>query len=73
MTRAKALPPAGVSFTCSNGGGSLIDYLIASDTLAPYLRVSKYQASPFKTHCCLEVRLPHAALLQEMTKRVRPK
>lgn len=40
LTRGRAISPAGVSFTCSQGKGTLIDYVVASENLAPYLRVS---------------------------------
>eukprot|EP00959_Pyramimonas_sp_CCMP1952_P264357 5528234-Pyramimonas_sp.AAC.1 len=41
MTHACAIPPGDVSFACSQGLGALIDYVFASETLAPFARVSR--------------------------------
>eukprot|EP00959_Pyramimonas_sp_CCMP1952_P228092 4769519-Pyramimonas_sp.AAC.1 len=49
LPHARAIPPEGTEFTCSQGRGSLIDYVVASEDIADYLRVTKHDPSPFKT------------------------
>eukprot|EP00959_Pyramimonas_sp_CCMP1952_P281946 5892963-Pyramimonas_sp.AAC.1 len=53
LARARAIPPGGVEFTCSQGRGALIDYVVASCDIADYRRVATLETSPFKTHARL--------------------
>jgi hypothetical protein len=72
LARGRVLVPSMVEFTCTQGRGSLIDYVVASEDIASYVRVSKYTPSPFKTHACLKVSLDHGAVEQTLWKRVKP-
>eukprot|EP00959_Pyramimonas_sp_CCMP1952_P086368 1806489-Pyramimonas_sp.AAC.1 len=42
LCHARAIQPGGVEFTCAQGRGSLIDYVVASVDIADYLRVAKF-------------------------------
>eukprot|EP00959_Pyramimonas_sp_CCMP1952_P310310 6494439-Pyramimonas_sp.AAC.1 len=54
LARASCLVPDDVEVTCTQGRGTFIHYVIASDDLADFVHVSTYTQSPFKTHICLK-------------------
>ena len=49
----------------------MIDYAIVAQELAPFVQIGVYEPSPFKTHRCLDVRIAHGVLQQQLCKRVR--
>lgn len=50
------LKPTGADFSCEQGGGSLIDYVVASPSLIPYLRAEFVRDVPWGPH--LGIRVP---------------
>eukprot|EP00959_Pyramimonas_sp_CCMP1952_P315921 6612199-Pyramimonas_sp.AAC.1 len=72
LVRARAAAPVGVEFTCSQGRGTLIDDVVASDDIAGFLKVGKHPPSPFKTHACLGVDIDHEVVEQILWARREP-
>eukprot|EP00959_Pyramimonas_sp_CCMP1952_P436313 9136516-Pyramimonas_sp.AAC.1 len=71
LMSARTLVPGNVEFTCSVGD-AVIDYVVCSHLLFPYLRVSADLLSPFKTHACLGVILDLEAMVEPQCIRVKP-
>eukprot|EP00959_Pyramimonas_sp_CCMP1952_P159000 3325074-Pyramimonas_sp.AAC.1 len=64
----KTIGPKNVQFTCSVGG-TMIDYVVCSGLLFPYLEVTADLRSPFKTHACLGVTLNLEAMVEPLCQR----
>eukprot|EP00959_Pyramimonas_sp_CCMP1952_P109596 2292494-Pyramimonas_sp.AAC.1 len=72
LTRSRLLPPSDLEITCTQGKGSLIDYVLVSADLGPYASAHGYEESPFKTHACLQIDIQTKVIDQVMWKRRRP-
>eukprot|EP00959_Pyramimonas_sp_CCMP1952_P437148 9152746-Pyramimonas_sp.AAC.1 len=68
---ATTIVPESIQFTCSVGE-TMIDCVVCSDLLLPYLEVSADFRSPFKTRACLGVTLNPEATVQPLCQRVEP-
>eukprot|EP00959_Pyramimonas_sp_CCMP1952_P271391 5673413-Pyramimonas_sp.AAC.1 len=72
LARARCSVPADVEVICTQGRGTLIDYVIASSGMTDFVHVSTYTQGPFKTHVCPKVCIQHEALEQFMWQRGKP-
>eukprot|EP00959_Pyramimonas_sp_CCMP1952_P032547 682983-Pyramimonas_sp.AAC.1 len=56
LARARTIVPGNVTVLCVVGE-SMIDYVVCSDAVWPYVKVDTDPTSPFRVHACLDTRI----------------